>query len=159
MISVIKVARLFKDAKLPVRKNSTDAGMDFFAHGNYLIQPYSIELIGTGVTVQVPEGYMLLLKPKGRSNFLVGAGVVDAYYEPGEILVKIFNSLSSPIEVGNGDAICQGILIPILTPIMVEVSINNLKNSSGRSGSGGIKTASLNSPLEMPTDDDLDFFG
>jgi len=140
----INVAKLYVDAKLPSRKNPSDAGMDFFTYNTVIILPNEPTVVGTGVTVQVPEGYMLLLKPKGRSEFLIGSGVVDAFYEPGEIMVRIINTKNQPLYLYKGDAIVQGILIPVETPAITEVSLDEVGNKSARSKKGGIHGTQTN---------------
>lgn len=134
----MKVAKLQESAKLPTRKNPTDAGIDFYSNVDVEIQPHSYSVVSTGVTVEVPENCFMLLKPKGKNNFLVGAGVVDSFYHPGEILVKIFNPTDSSIVIHKDDAIAQGVLLPIITSDPEEVTAESLKNSSDRSEKGGI---------------------
>jgi dUTP pyrophosphatase len=138
MIDKIRVAKLTEKAILPKRKNSTDAGIDFYSLYDTVIPAGEFEIVGTGITVEIPEGYFMLLKPKGKNNHLVGAGVVDSFYHPGEIMFKIFNTLNKRLLINYGDAIGQGVLIPIETPELVEVSVDDLKNKSNRSGEGGI---------------------
>jgi len=125
--------------------------MDFYAYGNYIIEPHNTKIVHTGVTVEIPEGYMLLLKPKGKNDWLIGSGVVDTGYEPGEILVKIINPYDRPIAIRDGDAICQGVLVKISAPEIIEVK--EMKAKSERSGKGGIVTqASKLSVVDSPKD-------
>lgn len=137
---MIRVAKLKEDAVLPRRKNPTDAGMDFYAYGDYIIEPHNFKLVKTGVTVEIPDGYMLLLKPKGKNDWLIGAGVVDSFYEPGEIIFKVFNIFTRPIAIRHGDPIGQGVLVKISTPGIEEVEVTKLGGKSERSGKGGILT-------------------
>lgn len=138
-MDTIRVARLYTDATLPTRKHPTDAGMDFYAYRDYCINSLDSAVIKTGVSVEVPEGYMLLLKPKGSSYYLVGAGVVDAYYEPGEVLIKIINYNDTYINIKRGDPVAQGILVPVETPDIEEITHHELaENISARSGRGSI---------------------
>ena len=139
----VKVAKIFKDAQLPTRKHGTDAGMDFYAYETKTINPGHFEILRTGITVEVPEGMAFILYPKGKNNHLIGAGVVDALYQPGQILVKVVNYMLEPIVVNRGDAICQGVFVHIATPEIEEGTIDELvTNKSGRSGAGGIVTQS-----------------
>ena len=138
MLTQIKYAKLNPNAKPPMRKNPTDAGIDFYSCETVSISAHSFKVVKTGVTVEIPEGYMLLIKPKGKNNHLVGAGVGDAYYQPGEIMVRIANILEKAIYINEGDAIAQGIYIPIETPELVETTVDELSNDSLRSKTGGI---------------------
>jgi dUTP pyrophosphatase len=138
MINIIKYSILDKNAKPPFRKNSSDAGADFFSVENIEIPANSIRIVHTGISVEIPEHYMLLLKPKSRNNHLIAAGIIDSFYDGGEVLVKVTNIENKPMQVLVGDAICQGIYIPIENPRFEEVPIEQLKSNNPRSGKGGI---------------------
>ena len=138
MIKTIKYAKLHSDAIPPFRKNLTDSGVDFCSIEDILIKPHSITIVKTGISLEIPEGYMLLIKPKGKNNHLIGAGVVDAFYHPGEILIKVANISSLPLPIKKGNAIGQGVFIPIETPELIEVEQSELINNSERSYTGWI---------------------
>jgi len=134
----LRVARLRPNAYLPIRKHPEDAGLDFYAVEAVTVAPYSMSIVPTGITVEIPAGMAGLLKPKGRSNHLLGAGVVDAGYQ-GEILIKVANPTAQPIEFKPGDPIGQMVLLPVFTPEIEETSLEEIHSQrSARSGSGGI---------------------
>jgi dUTP pyrophosphatase len=135
-IDTIKVAKMLPGAKLPSRKHPQDAGMDFYAAEAVSISPHSFGIVHTGITVEIPAGYVGLMMPKSRSDFLLGAGVIDAGYQ-GEIMVKVVNPASNALTIGVGDPICQMLLIPVLTPAVVAVDwviIHQEKSPRGKSG-------------------------
>ena len=136
----LRVAKVRDTAIIPTRKNPTDAGIDFYSdEDSFILKPFEMILVRTGISVEVPKGWMLLLKPKGRSNHLVGAGVVDAGYEPGEIVVKLFNPTKFNIPIPRGSAIAQGVLVSVSTREIVETTLDVLGDKElGRSGSGKI---------------------
>lgn len=134
----IKIARLEPNAIIPSRKHIADAGLDIYANESSTIPAHSFAIISTGITIEIDQGFVGLLKPKGRSNHLLGAGVVDAGYQ-GEILVKVTNISSKPLGIEPGDAIAQLLIIPIYTPEVKEVSIDEIHlDNSKRGGTGGI---------------------
>lgn len=134
----LHVARLRADARLPTRKHPEDAGLDFYAAETTRIAPFSFGIVPTGITVHIPAGLVGLLKPKGRSNHLIGAGVVDAGYQ-GEILIKVANPTAEELVFQPGDAVGQLLLIPVVTPPVEELSLEEIhRQRSPRSGSGGI---------------------
>lgn len=134
----IRIARLRADAYLPTRKHAEDAGMDLYAVERVEIPPHQFGIVPTGIGVQIPAGFVGLLKPKGRSNHLLGAGVVDAGYQ-GEILIKVANPSDEPLVFERGDAVGQLLILPILTPQIEEISADEfLKNTTARGASGGI---------------------
>jgi len=134
----IRLAKLAEDAYLPTRKFPQDAGIDFYVYGDYVIKPHTSKILSTGICIEIPDGYFGLLKPKGSSIALVGAGVVDSNYQ-GEIKVKLYNTFDREIVYIHGAAICQLVLIPIITPKVVETSMDLLfKSETDRGISGGI---------------------
>lgn len=134
----LRVARLDPRAKLPTRKHPEDAGLDLYSLDPARIPPNGAAILRTGVTVAIPAGTAGLLKPKGRSDHLLGAGVIDAGYQ-GEILVKVVNPLDRPLEFAAGEAIAQLLLVPVLTPQVIEVAAGEIHSqASGRGATGGI---------------------
>lgn len=134
----IKIARLDPQAKLPTRKHPADAGLDLYNLNAVRVEAHQVAILRTGVTVAIPEGLVGLLKPKGRSDHLLGAGVVDAGYQ-GEILVKVANPLDRALEFAAGDAIAQLLLVPVVTPAVEECDAEEIHaEASARGGCGGI---------------------
>jgi len=140
MFSVLWFAKLDSDAKAPTRNHDIDAGVDFYALGDYIVHPHSIKLVRSGITLRIPEGYMGLAKPKGKNNHLLGAGVIDAGYQ-GEMVFKIHNVINEDIVIRHHDPIGQVVFLPIVTPELVETNSEIIhKHKSERGSSGGIHT-------------------
>ncbi len=134
----IRVARLREDARLPTRKHPDDAGIDLYAVEKTEIPPHQFGIVPTGIGVQIPPGFVGLLKPKGRSNHLLGAGVVDAGYQ-GEILIKVANPTDEPLVFDAGDAVGQLLILPVVTPPIEEISPDEFNQKpTARGASGGI---------------------
>jgi len=134
----LRIARLRPDAQIPTRKHPADAGLDLYAVETVTLAPHAVGIVPTGITVDIPEGVVGLVKPKGRSNHLLGAGVVDAGYQ-GEILVKVVNPSTQPLTFLPGDAVGQLVLLPVLTPAVEEVGLDQVHpQTSARAGGGGI---------------------
>jgi dUTP pyrophosphatase len=134
----IKFARLDPTAKAPARKHATDAGVDVYALADVTVKPFSYCNVHTGVTIEVPEGTMLEVRPKGRNNHLVGAGVIDAGYQ-GEIVVKLVNYTWRAMRLRKGDAIAQLVQLPVICEPVEEVTLDQIHSEqSARGGSGGI---------------------
>lgn len=130
----MKVKLHDKYSVLPTRKHPTDAGLDLYSRFNSVIKPGQVKVVDTGVYVKFPEGSMGLIKPKGRSDFLIGSGVIDQNYR-GEIRVKIFNPLRDSIVIAIGDPIAQLVILPVLTP---ELELVDELDETDRGESGGI---------------------
>lgn len=137
-MKIIKAARLQPNAILPTRKHAEDAGMDFYAINEVTIPSLGNAIVPTGITIDIETGYVGLLKPKSRNNHILGAGVVDAGYQ-GEILIKIFNPSDHELVILKGEAIGQLVIIPIVTPTIQEVEVDEIHTSeSERANNGGI---------------------
>ena len=134
----IKVAKLREDAILPTRKHLDDAGIDFYSVESVWIQPNNFKIVKTGITVEIPKGYVGLMKPKSRSNFLLGAGVIDAGYQ-GEIQIKVANVGLGTLTIAYGEAIAQMLIVPVETPAVEEVPLSGIhQEASERGATGGI---------------------
>lgn len=137
-LAELKFARMDAAAILPSRKHPTDAGLDLFALVGVVISPHSFAVVGTGVCMDLPAGWVGLILSKSRSNFLLGGGVVDAGYQ-GEIRIKVMNPTSEPLVINKGQAIAQLLIVPIATPQAIEVSMDTIySEKSERGASGGI---------------------
>jgi len=132
----LRFCRISPDATIPTRKHPTDAGVDVFASESLLIPPFSYRVVHTGVTFEIPVGTMLEIRPKGRNDHLIGAGVVDAGYQ-GEILVKIVNYSWKPLRIRKGDAIAQLVQLPVICELLQEVSLDALHEHRSERGAGG----------------------
>jgi len=139
-MNVIYASKLEEDAKLPTRKHWSDAGADLYALETAVLSPQTSGIIRTGVTIDIPDGYVGILKAKSKSDFIVGAGVVDSGYQ-GEILVKIFNPYRAPIEIVKGSAIAQLVITPCISGEIQEIPKEEIHNTkSDRGKTGGIAT-------------------
>ena len=81
--------------------NGESAGLDLFNSGDHVtILPQSVVpknnkmLIGTGLKMQVPKGYVALIQERGsitKTPLKVRAGVIDSGYT-GEVFVNLINT-------------------------------------------------------------------
>ena len=135
----IAVAKIVPSATLPTRKNPTDAGLDLYSAFVMIIEPGEVKTVRTGVAVEIPKGYVGLLKPKSRHDLLVGAGVIDHGYAPGEIMVKVVNVTNKTLVFRAGDPVAQLLIMPIITPEISEINLVDMKSIvEGRDSQGGI---------------------
>lgn len=142
----VKIKRLVKDAVIPAYAHATDAGLDLVAISYEYKDDIRCHVYGTGLAVEIPEGYVGLLFPRS-SNRKTDAymcnhvGVIDAGYR-GEIMLSFktrdykegeIQQLSKPYEVGN--KVAQLIIIPY--PKIEFVEVNELSISDrGEAGHG-----------------------
>lgn len=93
-----------------------DAGYDLPAAYGFQIPPKEYVSVGTGVSVDIPSGFMGIIF--GRSGnafkkkvFVSHHGVIDSGYQ-GEIRVMLYNGNDHPIFVEPGDFIAQMVIVP-----------------------------------------------
>ncbi len=124
-------------AYMPERAHSDDAGMDIRTPVLTVVPAKGSAVIDTGVHVQIPSGYVGMLKSKSGLNVkkdLTSEGVIDAGYS-GSIVVKIYNHGEEQQIIEKGDKVTQLVIIPIETPVPVRVS-NLEETERGSKGFG-----------------------
>ena len=91
-------------AYLPERAHDLDAGYDLRSPIRAYVPPYSSAVIDTGVPIEIPEGYVDMLKSKSGLNVkhdITSEGVIDSGYT-GIICVKLYNHGQNAYEVNKG---------------------------------------------------------
>lgn len=146
----MKFAKIVDNAILPTRKHPTDAGLDLYSCERVVIPQFSSVVVNTGITVEVPKGFFLWITNKSKSDYLIGAGIVDQDYQ-GELKVRIVNYRDVPLIITPGDAIAQIIMLPLLLPHVEEVDIAEVHaEKTERGNTGGIVEAQK-VKMMMPT--------
>lgn len=100
----------------PFKKHETDAGWDLKAKVNTMLYPGETKTITTGVSMEIPAGYVGIIKPRsslGAIGMDVTAGVVDSDYR-GEVMVVLQNHANVVWRVQKGDRIAQILIVPVL---------------------------------------------
>ena len=121
----IKIA-LDPGAYVPSRAHEFDGGLDLYAMKDMWVRPQSSEFFNTGVHVQVPRGYVGLVKSRSglmRRNETKTDGTIDADYT-GSIGVTLFNHGRGDLFIKAGDRIAQLVIVPCLLckPVVVALS-------------------------------------
>ena len=118
----VKFKKLVSEAVLPSYSKAGDAGLDLTGISICLELKY-IEY-GTGLSVEIPEGYVGLLFPRSSvsKKDLIQAnsvGIIDSGYR-GEIKVR-FKEIITPSNIFNlGERIAQLVIIPFPTIEVIE---------------------------------------
>lgn len=137
----IKIKRLRPEAKLPGRGSVQAAGHDLHACLEtecIEILPHQTVKIGTGLAMELPEGYFGGIFARSGLSVKQGlrpancVGVIDSDYR-GECIVPLFNDSDEVQTIVQGERIAQLILLPYL-PVLFEET--NELSETGR-GEGG----------------------
>lgn len=127
-------------AYMPERAYEADAGYDLRSPIKTRLYAGEAVVIDTGVHVQIPKGYVGMLKSKSGLNVkhdIVGEGVIDSGYT-GSIRVKLYNHGTESYVIEVGDKISQLVIIPILTPeLEMADSLEATDRGNGGFGSSG----------------------
>lgn len=106
--------KLDRWAFMPVRSHDTDAGADIRSPIDVVVPARSSRVIDTGVHIQLPHGYVGMLKSKSGLNVkhgITSEGVIDEGYT-GQIKVKLYNHSNKTYGIERGDKITQLVIIP-----------------------------------------------
>jgi len=132
---------LVPEARVPERAHAGDAGYDMRSVEGAELPPGGRAVVGTGVSMAIPEGYAGLVLP--RSGLAVRHGVslvntpglIDSGYR-GEIRVPLINhDREESFRVEPGMRIAQLVLIRVADAAFVEAA--NLEEGTDGRGEGG----------------------
>lgn len=143
----IKIKKLYKEVLTPSHGSEYAAGYDLYAYlGGYdecTIEPHQTFKIGTGIAMEIPEGYFGALFARSGLASKKGlrpancVGVVDSDYR-GEIRVAVHNDTDEPQKFYNNERIAQLVVIPCLSVKFTEVdTLSETERGSGGFGSTG----------------------
>ena len=111
---------------MPLYAKPGDAGADLRSTMDLVIPPQERAIVGTGVSIALPAGFVALVHPrsglaaKSGITVLNSPGTVDSGYR-GEILVTLYNSSSENFEVKVGDRIAQLVIQEFVVANFVQV--------------------------------------
>ena len=137
----IKIKKLNSEATLPRYAHVGDAGMDFFSCEDVSIKSGERKLIGTGLSIELPEGYVSLIWDKSglaaKNGLTVLGGVIEYTYR-GEYGVILLNTSDEEYHLKKGDKIAQLLIQKIETAEIEEVEeLSDSVRGEGGFGSTG----------------------
>ena len=143
----VKVKKMRENANLPRYGSACAAAADLYASLDTprTIDPGETAMIGTGVAVEIPEGYVGLVYARSGIACKRGlapankVGVVDSDYR-GEIFVALHNHGTQAQTVENGERIAQLMIAPYYTADFCEsAELSDTTRGEGGVGSTGTK--------------------
>ena len=139
----IKIKKLSQDAVIPQYQTTGAAGFDFHAIEDMEIDPRRTVLVKTGLSMEIPEGYELQVRPrsgmslKTKMRVANSPGTIDSDYR-GEICIIMENMGmlgSLPFLIKKGDRIAQGVICPVVRGIFIEDELSDTERGEGGFGS------------------------
>ncbi|GAA4553544.1 dUTP diphosphatase [Pseudonocardia xishanensis] len=140
----VQLTRLDPDVPLPSYAHPGDAGADLVTSTDVTLAPGERALVGTGVAIALPYGYVGLVHPRSGLAHRAGLsivnapGTVDAGYR-GEIKVSLINhDPREQLILRKGDRIAQLVVQQVEQARFVEVAeLPASERGSGGHGSTG----------------------
>ena len=146
MTSTVEI--LITAERPPEYAHAGDAGADLHSAEALTLAPGERRLVGTGVSIALPDGFAAFVVPrsglaaKHGITIVNSPGTVDAGYR-GEIKVALLNTDSAvPYDIAVGDRIAQLIVMPVTRAVFVPVE--TLPGSDR--GQGGFGSTGYSSP-------------
>ncbi len=136
---IVKFKKLHPDAKMPTLATPGSACWDLYALESIIV--INRERLRTGLAVELPQGYMLDIRPRSglaaRGLIISNApGTVDEDYR-GELAILV-HTVGGPIDVVAGNRVAQCRLVPISHIEWEEVEeLSETSRGSGGFGSTG----------------------
>ena len=134
---------LSSTAKAPVYSSASAGGADLHNDsGELTINPNQTVFAGTGIAMQIPEGYVGLVFARSGLACKQGltpankVGVIDSDYR-GEIKVALHNHSEKTQVVAQGERIAQIVVVPYLRCEFCENELNETARGEGGFGSTG----------------------
>ena len=118
----VKIKKLRENAIIPTRGSKMAAGYDLYAcldTESIMIRPHETEKIGTGISIQPPEGYFGAIAARSGLATRFGLrpanclGICDEDYT-GEYVIALHNDTDVPQVVTTGDRIAQLVFLPYI---------------------------------------------
>ncbi|USK58118.1 dUTP diphosphatase [Peribacillus asahii] len=146
MTQILKIKKLFNDAKLPFYAHEGDAGMDIYSREEKTIAPGETTLIKTGISVELPPSTEAQIRPrsglalKHSITVLNSPGTIDEGYR-GEVGVILINHGKEEFLVEKDMRIAQMVIKPVIRVKIVEAedTLSNSERGQGGFGSSGTK--------------------
>ena len=138
--------KLNDGAPLPRHAKPGDAGLDLTSrHPTFWLRPGETQTVGTGVSVEIPDGYVGLCFPrsglasKGHVNLANCVGVIDSGYR-GEVMAPLHNFGDEGRFIERGERVFQLVVVPFATCECVEVDeLEETERGASGFGSSGRK--------------------
>jgi dUTP pyrophosphatase len=133
----LKVKKTNKSAVLPSFAHPGDAGMDLFASENIVLKKGEKVAVPTGISMEIPEGYVGLIWDKSglaiKNGLKTLGGVIDSGYR-GEILIGIINLSKEDYIFEKGHKVAQ-MIIQKKEDVEIE-EVDSLDEKTSRGGKG-----------------------
>ncbi len=131
------------EAVIPKYQSEGSAGFDFHCIDSFFINPRSQIIVDTGLSVEIPKGYEMQIRPRSgiaaKYSITVtnSPGTIDSDYR-GIIKIMLFNLSDLGVQFNRGDRVAQGVICAAPQFNLVETSsLSETERGTGGFGSTG----------------------
>ncbi len=141
----VKFKKLSDSAICPRYQTENAAGADLYADlsEDVFITPKQTVFIKTGISMQIPTGYVGLIFARSSLACKSGlapankVGVIDSDYR-GEIMVALLNHSDRSVKISHGERIAQLVIVPYVTADFKQSdTLSDTERGTGGFGSTG----------------------
>lgn len=139
---IVRFKKLHPAAQTPTKATDGSAGFDLVATSAKWDTRYGTWKFGTGIAVEIPEGYVGLIFPRSSVCKTVHrmancVGVIDSDYR-GEISAVFDTKNSAAWDYAPGDRVAQLVIVPAPKVELIEVDeLSETARGTGGYGSTG----------------------
>lgn len=139
----VKIKRIDDSLPLPEYQTKGAVAFDLSAREEIKVPAKSMARIPTNVIIEIPAGYMLLIKDRSstlkRTGLLTTPGFVDQdYHGPNdELILQVYNPTDKDVVVSRSDRIGQASFVRIDQAEWEEISDDIKQDNRGGFGSTG----------------------
>lgn len=123
----VRITKLVPNAQIPEYAYPGDAGLDLRVMDDVLLMENENKLVGTGLAVAIPEGYVGLIvirsgiAAKRGVTILNSPGIIDSHYR-GELMLNLSNLTCDGVAaIRKGERVAQLVIVPIPTVQLIPV--------------------------------------
>ena len=109
------IKKINSNATIPIYQSEGAAGFDLYAIEDAFIKAKQYCLIGTGLALQIPNGFEVQIRPRSGLALKYGItvlnapGTIDSDYRD-ELKIILINHSQKDYQIKAGDRIAQGVL-------------------------------------------------
>ncbi len=142
---MVKILPHGRGLDLPIYATAGAAGMDVVSAEDVTIAPGGRHAVATGLSVAIPVGFEIQVRPRSGLALKHGIsvpnapGTVDSDYR-GEVKVILINHGAEAFDIRRGDRVAQLVLAPVTRASWIEVEEldETVRGEGGFGSTGGV---------------------
>ena len=134
---IVRIKRVDKKLPLPQYESAGAVAFDLTARQTVEIAPNDIGRVPVNVVVEIPKGYMLLIKDRSstakKKRLLTTVGFIDQDFcgDGDELQLQFYNFHKEPVIVERGERLGQAAFVRVDIAEWLEVKTMNKKTRGG----------------------------